>query len=95
MCLQSGPLRRAYALLTAWRQKRTKDADLERRFELTSYEAACLELAQRRNVPLATLDETLRKACKALKLPVLPQLPNCAISSRSGAMDRMVNHNHS
>jgi predicted nucleic acid-binding protein len=45
---------------------------IARRFGLTSYDAAYLELAQRRGFPLATLDEKLRQACKALKVPVLP-----------------------
>ena len=45
---------------------------IARRFGLTSYDAAYLELAQRRSFPLATLDEKLRQACKALKVSVLP-----------------------
>ena len=45
---------------------------IAQRFGLTSYDAAYLELAQRRGLPLATLDEKLRKACKALKVSVLP-----------------------
>jgi predicted nucleic acid-binding protein len=45
---------------------------IARRFGLTSYDAAYLELAQRRGFPLATLDEKMRQACKALKVPVLP-----------------------
>ena len=45
---------------------------IARRFGLTSYDAAYLELAQRRGLSLATLDEKLRQACKALKVPVLP-----------------------
>jgi predicted nucleic acid-binding protein len=45
---------------------------IARRFGLTSYDAAYLELAQRRSLPLATLDEKLRQACKALKILVLP-----------------------
>lgn len=35
------------------------------RYRLTSYDAAYLELALRRNLPLATLDEELRTACQA------------------------------
>ena len=38
---------------------------------LTTYEAAYLDLAQRRNLPLATLDERLRVACGTAKLEVL------------------------
>jgi predicted nucleic acid-binding protein len=34
-------------------------------FRLTSYDAAYLELAQRRKLPLATLDDELRAACKS------------------------------
>ena len=45
---------------------------IARRFSLTSYDAAYLELAQRRGFPLATLDEKLRQACKALKVAALP-----------------------
>lgn len=45
---------------------------IARRFSLTSYDAAYLDLAQRRGVPLATLDGKLRQACKALKVSVLP-----------------------
>lgn len=45
---------------------------IAQRFGLTSYDAAYLELAQRRGFPLATLDEKLRQACKALKVSVLP-----------------------
>ena len=46
--------------------------DLARKFGLTTYDAAYLELAKRRSVPLATLDAPLRRACAALKIPVLP-----------------------
>jgi predicted nucleic acid-binding protein len=45
---------------------------IARRFGLTSYDAAYLELAQRRGYPLATLDEKLRQSCKALRIGVLP-----------------------
>jgi predicted nucleic acid-binding protein len=41
------------------------------RFGLTLYDAAYLELAHRRSVPLATLDEELRAAGRALNLPLL------------------------
>jgi len=36
------------------------------RFQLTVYDAAYLELAERRTLPLATLDAELRAAAKAL-----------------------------
>lgn len=45
---------------------------IARRFGLTSYDAAYLELAQRRGFSLASLDEKLRQACKALEISVLP-----------------------
>jgi predicted nucleic acid-binding protein len=45
--------------------------DLADRFRLTLYDACYLELAQRRGVPLATLDKDLRKAAKALDIPLL------------------------
>ena len=47
-------------------------SDLGRRLEITSYDAAYVELAARRRLPLATLDDRLRKACTALKIEVLP-----------------------
>jgi predicted nucleic acid-binding protein len=47
-------------------------SDLGRRLDVTSYDAAYVELAARRRLPLATLDARLRKACAALKVQVLP-----------------------
>jgi predicted nucleic acid-binding protein len=41
------------------------------RFGLTLYDAAYLELAQRRRLPLATLDRDLRDAAAALRIAVL------------------------
>lgn len=41
------------------------------RFRLTPYDACYLELAQRRELPLATLDNDLRKAAQALDIPLL------------------------
>ena len=38
---------------------------------LTTYDAAYLDLAQRRNLPLATLDDRLRGACTTAKLELL------------------------
>ena len=46
-------------------------AGLADRFRLTAYDAAYLELAQRRRLPLATLDRQLRVAGKALDVPLL------------------------
>jgi predicted nucleic acid-binding protein len=39
---------------------------LSDQFRLTLYDAAYLELAQRRKLPLATLDQDLRKAALAI-----------------------------
>jgi predicted nucleic acid-binding protein len=41
------------------------------RFQLTVYDAAYLELAQRRGLPLATLDEPLRAAAGTLEVTLL------------------------
>ena len=41
-------------------------SDLMEEYKLTSYDAAYLELAIRRRLPLATLDRALTEACKAL-----------------------------
>lgn len=35
-----------------------------KKFQLTAYDAAYLDLARRENLPLATLDERLRQACR-------------------------------
>ena len=40
-------------------------------FQLTVYDAAYLELAQRRNLPLATLDGEMRAAAKSLGLRLM------------------------
>ena len=45
--------------------------DLADRFHLTLYDACYLELAQRRALPLASLDKDLRKAANALDIPLL------------------------
>ncbi len=45
---------------------------LARKHRLTSYDAAYLELAMRRGVPLATLDQALRKAAAKEGAAVLP-----------------------
>jgi predicted nucleic acid-binding protein len=41
------------------------------RFRLTLYDACYLELAERREIPLATLDTDLRAAARALKIETL------------------------
>jgi predicted nucleic acid-binding protein len=45
---------------------------LARKHGLTVYDSAYLELAQRRRVPLATLDARLAAACNATGVTVLP-----------------------
>jgi predicted nucleic acid-binding protein len=47
-------------------------ASLARKHGLTSYDAAYLELAMRRGIPLASLDKELRTAAKAEGVPLLP-----------------------
>jgi predicted nucleic acid-binding protein len=44
---------------------------LAERFQLSLYDAAYLELAQRRHLPLATLDQALRAAAGALAIGLL------------------------
>jgi predicted nucleic acid-binding protein len=44
---------------------------LAERFSLTLYDAAYLELAQRRSLPLATLDRDLRTAAPVLNIELL------------------------
>ena len=51
----------------AWGRTR----ELAVRFALTLYDAAYLELADRRELPLATLDRDLRRATAALGIPLL------------------------
>lgn len=46
--------------------------EIARSHGLSTYDASYLELADRHGIPLATLDGKLRKACSALKVPVLP-----------------------
>jgi predicted nucleic acid-binding protein len=53
--------------LYAW----TTTLRLTERFSLTVYDATYLELAQRRRLPLATLDSALQAAAKASGIPVL------------------------
>lgn len=49
----------------------TTTLELADRFQLTLYDAAYLELAQRRALPLATLDTALRLAAETLGLTLL------------------------
>ncbi|HEY6577753.1 MAG TPA: type II toxin-antitoxin system VapC family toxin [Rhizomicrobium sp.] len=46
--------------------------NLADRFRLTVYDAAYLELAQRRRLPLATLDNELRAGATALGIELMP-----------------------
>jgi predicted nucleic acid-binding protein len=48
---------------------------LAERFRLTTYDATYLELAQRKHLALASLDNALRKAATALGVPVLGTTP--------------------
>jgi predicted nucleic acid-binding protein len=50
---------------------------LAERHGLTLYDAAYLELAQRLDLPLATLDADLRTAAKALDVPLLGSPSDC------------------
>jgi predicted nucleic acid-binding protein len=54
----------------------TTTVRLADRFRLTIYDAAYLELANRRGLPLATLDGELRTAAAALDVPLLGLNPN-------------------
>lgn len=45
---------------------------LAQKYDLTTYDASYLELAKRRDLPLATLDAKLRKACLSAKVTLLP-----------------------
>lgn len=51
----------------------TDTSDLAERFRLTIYDASYLELAQRRRLPLATLDKELRKAAISAGVELLGQ----------------------
>ena len=53
--------------IRAW----TATLKLSERFSLTMYDASYLELAQRRNLALATLDRELQNAAKALDIKIL------------------------
>jgi predicted nucleic acid-binding protein len=54
---------------------KTTTIALGRKHKLTSYDAAYLELAMRRGVALATLDQALRKAALSEGVPVFPAEP--------------------
>ena len=44
---------------------------LARRYDLTTYDAAYLELARHRGIPLATFDGPLRRACSRAKVALM------------------------
>lgn len=44
---------------------------LARKYGLTVYDAAYLELARRRHLPLATLDDSLRRAARKVRVKVI------------------------
>ncbi|MGA2264670.1 MAG: type II toxin-antitoxin system VapC family toxin [Acidobacteriota bacterium] len=46
---------------------------LARQQKLCAYDAAYLELAMRQGTPLASLDELLRAAARALRVPLVPE----------------------
>ena len=56
----------------SWRQNGGTVLGLARRHGLTTYDAAYLELAMRRCLPLATKDKALGQACRAAGIVVLP-----------------------
>lgn len=45
-------------------------AAVSREFKLSGYDAQYLELARRRNLPIATLDKGLKKAAKKANVPI-------------------------
>jgi len=45
---------------------------LAKKYNVTTYDASYLELAKRRDLPLATLDTKLRQACVSAKIATLP-----------------------
>ncbi|MFN7935770.1 MAG: type II toxin-antitoxin system VapC family toxin [Bryobacteraceae bacterium] len=49
----------------------TRIADIARIHELTVYDAAYLELAVRKQIPLATRDQSMRRAARRLGIPLL------------------------
>ena len=48
------------------------DGSVARQENLTTYDAAYLEVAMRRGVPLATLDEALTRSARRLEADTLP-----------------------
>ena len=53
--------------------------DLARRHNLTVYDAAYLEVAVRRSLPLATLDRRLRKAAEAIGIAAVQARPDLLV----------------
>jgi predicted nucleic acid-binding protein len=46
---------------------------LARAHDLSSYDASYLDLAMKKGLPLATLDQKLRAAAQSVKVPILPE----------------------
>jgi predicted nucleic acid-binding protein len=67
----------------------TDTLNLADRFQLTVYDAAYLELAQRRALPLATLDQDLRNAAMAIGVEVLGTNRNDATYVTHGSKGRL------
>lgn len=57
---------------TSTEESRNDTLSLAKKYDLTTYDASYLELAKRRDMPLATLDSKLRKTCLSAKVLVLP-----------------------
>ena len=62
------PIEREFEVQDVW----TKTVGLSDQHGLSVYDAAYLEVAMRRSLPLATLDKELRRAAIAESLTVLP-----------------------
>jgi predicted nucleic acid-binding protein len=56
-----------------WRRARDDTMKLAERFRLTAYDAAYIELALRRELPLVTLDDAMLAAAASLGLDVLTE----------------------
>ena len=75
--LTTGRLRELLAIVAQLPVVTDYQSDLEvilglaARHNLTFYDAVYLELAKRRDVPIATFDKAIAKAAKAEKLPLI------------------------
>jgi predicted nucleic acid-binding protein len=57
---------------TSTNQALEETMTVAKKYDLTTYDASYLELAKRRALPLATLDDKLRQACVSAKISLLP-----------------------